>query len=674
MDDKIKSKLMSRLVPYFKEVHLDDIISETKRVVVDLKNVHDYGFFEFLDYLEENPYSALELLNEAYADAYFSYKMADADCTVTVKNLPESLNRNSNGKPMTIEDIKGENYGKLVEVEGIVVMATKIKLALKEAVYVCASCGQKKKVTIERPFEMHIGPQCPKCSQNMLLLDEESKYVDYQELKIQQPLDLMDDPEDPPKFISVLLEYTPGIYCGRIKVTGIPIKNQKNKKIPLHDILIGGYNCEPVTEKLDVSFTENEIKKFESLAKNKDVLNILSGRIAPQIKGNEIIKQSILLQQVRGVKKGKKRADSHILLITDPGTGKSDILRFIAGVPGCVYSSISTASGVGLTAGVVQEKTEIGDSTWVIKPGVLVKANGGTACLDELTVERSVLSYILEAMESQTIHVSKGGLNTKLPAGCSILAACNPKYGRYDKNIPVIEQINIPAPLLSRFDLIFPIKDTPNRKRDSEIANHILDTHIAYMDESKNKEIGLFYEIIDEIKIDFDFFCKYIAYARQKTPKFTKESKQVIHDFYLDLRKSSVQITARQLEALVRLSEAHAKLKLKDLVEEEDAKFAIYLMTESLKEVAYDQKTKSFDIDRLFGNSKVERNELNVVYDIIRLQCENSEHNLAKKISIIKRALEYDISDGKAVKLIDKLIGFGDIEEISAGTYRMKGV
>jgi len=670
LDDKKTADLLSKLIPYFKEFHPEDIINENNRVIVDLNQVYSYGMFEFLDYLNENPYSAIELLNDAYRNAYFSYKMEDSDCTVTVNNLPESLNRNSKRKPMTIEDIKGEHYGKLVEIEGIVVMATKIKLALKEAMYICASCGQKKKVTVERPFEVQIDPICPKCAQNMLLLDEESKYIDYQELKIQQPLDLMEDPEEPPKFISVLLEDTPGIYCGRIKVTGIPIKNQRNKKIPLHDLLIRGYNCEPVTEKLDLSFDDEEIEQFETLAKNKDVLTILSRRIAPQIKGNDIIKQSIVLQQVRGVKKGRKRADSHILLITDPGTGKSDVLRFISGIPGNVYSSISTASGVGLTAGVVQERTEIGDSTWVIKPGVLVKANGGTACLDELTVERSVLSYILEAMESQTIHISKGGLNTKLPAGCSILAACNPKYGRYNEHVAVIEQINIPAPLLSRFDLIFPIKDTPNRNRDSDIAYHILDTHIALMDKSKNEEIGLFSETIDGIKVDFDFFCKYIAYARQKTPKFTKESKEVIHDFYLNLRKTSVQITARQLEALVRLSEAHAKVRLKSEVEPEDAKFAIYLMIESLKEVAYDPETDSFDIDKIFGTSRNERSKLNIIFDIIKRSSKVAYGGMITREDLLTEAQLEGIPELEVIDLIGKLKVIGDIYEPKIGFYK----
>lgn len=284
MDDKKTADLLSKLIPYFKEFHPEDIINENNRVIVDLNQVYSYGMFEFLDYLNENPYSAIELLNDAYRNAYFSYKMEDSDCTVTVNNLPESLNRNSKRKPMTIEDIKGEHYGKLVEIEGIVVMATKIKLALKEAMYICASCGQKKKVTVERPFEVQIDPICPKCAQNMLLLDEESKYIDYQELKIQQPLDLMEDPEEPPKFISVLLEDTPGIYCGRIKVTGIPIKNQRNKKIPLHDLLIRGYNCEPVTEKLDLSFDDEEIEQFETLAKNKDVLTILQEELHPKSK------------------------------------------------------------------------------------------------------------------------------------------------------------------------------------------------------------------------------------------------------------------------------------------------------------------------------------------------------------------------------------------------------
>jgi len=670
LDDKKIADLRPKITDYLKENYSEDMLKESERVAVDLNGMYHYGMFEFIEFIESDPKEAINLLKECYYDAYHVYKGERADCTVTIKNLPLMINKNSRGNERTIEDIKGKTHGKLVEIEGIIVMATKIKLALKEAVHICTACGEKRRTKIERPFQANFDPVCPKCAQNMTLLEDESEYVDFQELKIQQPLDLMEDPEEPPKFISVLLEDTQGIYCGRVKVTGIPIKNQKNKNIPLHDLLILGYNCEPISEKLDVSFNDEEIEQFETLAKNKDVLKILSRRIAPQIKGNDIIKQSIVLQQVRGVKKGRKRADSHILLITDPGTGKSDVLRFISGIPGNVYSSISTASGVGLTAGVVQERTEIGDSTWGIKPGVLVKANGGTACLDELTVERSVLSYILEAMESQTIHISKGGLNTKLPAGCSILAACNPKYGRYGNNVAVIEQINIPAPLLSRFDLIFPIKDTPNRNRDSDIAYHILDTHIALMDKSKNEEIGLFSETIDGIKVDFDFFCKYIAYARQKTPKFTKESKEVIHDFYLNLRKTSVQITARQLEALVRLSEAHAKVRLKSEVEPEDAKFAIYLMIESLKEVAYDPETDSFDIDKIFGTSRNERSKLNIIFDIIKRSSKVAYGGMITREDLLTEAQLEGIPELEVIDLISKLKVIGDIYEPKLGFYK----
>uniref|UniRef100_A9A752 MCM family protein n=1 Tax=Methanococcus maripaludis (strain C6 / ATCC BAA-1332) TaxID=444158 RepID=A9A752_METM6 len=673
MDDKRIADLRPKLIDYMKQTHSDDMLLEVPRLVVDIKDIQLYGIFEFLDYLEESPKEALKLLKEAYYDAYHCYKMEKTECAVGVKNLPDTLNRNSKGKRITIEDIKGVTYGKLVEIEGIVVMATKIKLALKEGVYVCTSCGSKEVVNYERPFEVQFEPICSKCAQNMSLVDQESKYIDFQELKIQQPLDLMEDPEEPPKFITVFLENTPGIYCGRVKVTGIPIKNQKNKKIPLHDLLIMGYNCELVSEKLNPVFSEEDIEKFERFSKNKDAVKILSKRISPEIKGYDTIKTAILLQQVRGVKKGRKRADSHILLITDPGTGKSKMLSEVTKIPGNVYGSITTASGVGLTASVVQERTEIGENTWVVKPGLLVKANGGTACLDELTVNRGVLSYVLEAMESQTVHISKGGINTKLPAACSVLAACNPKWGRYDDNISIMEQINIPAPLLSRFDLIFPIKDTPNRDRDSEIANHILDTHIAATKAEKDREIGLSHDIIDGITVDFEFLCKYIAYARQKVPEITKEAHGALRNYYLQMRRSSVQITARQLEAVIRLSEAHAKLKLKDFVELEDSLVAIEMMNDSLKEVAFDPESGSFDIDKIAGMSKKERSKVNIIYDIVESSCALSNWGTISKEDLLLEAQLEGIPEPEAVDLITKLKKMGDIYEPKIGLYKPMG-
>ena len=344
------------------------------------------------------------------------------------------------------------------------------------------------------------------------------------------------------------------------------------------------------------------------------------------------------------------------------------MLRRIARLfPQNAYASVTTATGGGLTANVIREATEIGDG-WVVKPGVFVRANEGTACIDELTVNKELQNYVLEAMESQTIHISKGGINAKLPAECAILAACNPRWGRFNPDVSVAEQINIPAPLLSRFDLIFPIRDVSDKVKDKDIAEYIVDLHRAYLDEDINKKIGLDYLEIDGVKIDKEFIIKYIYYARQKKPVISEKAKRLFVEYYVEMRKKH-QITARQLEAAIRIAEAHAKAKLKDVVDEEDAKEAINIITECLKEIAYDPETGTFDVDKILGISKKERDKLTTVYEIIKELAEKSE--LVEHEDIAEEAKKKGIKEDELENIIKKLIKYGDIDEPKPGRYRL---
>ena len=661
------------IINYMRNMHSEDIISENGRVVVDLSEMYNYGLIEFIEYIYENPYDGIKILKEAYNEAYFALKNEKPECSISIKNLPYIFKKHNN-KTLTIKDIKSNTLGKLIEFEGIIVLATKIKSILKKAVYICNSCGKKTVVDIENPYEYSPDSKsCKECNGLLQLIESESEFVDFQELKVQQPLDLMDDPEEPPKYITVFLENSPGIYCGRVSIIGIPIKYHSNKKLPIYDIYIRGLNCELIENKLENKLKGDDIEKIEKVAKHPKIIDILSNELIPEIKGYEIIKKAIFLQQIKGVKKGNKRADSHILLITDPGIGKSVMLRKIAELPGNLYGSVTTASGVGLTAAVVREKTEIGDDTWVIKPGLLVKANKGTACIDELTVNKDLQSFVLEAMESQTIHINKGGINTKLPAECAILAACNPRWGKFDPNVSIPEKINIPAPMLSRFDIIFPIKDEVSRTKDKDIARHIIEIHRKYLkqeigDEKKKSTIN-----INGVDIDDEFIIKYITYAREKQPIISKEAEDLLINYYVEMRKSSMQITARQLEAAIRLAEAHAKAKLKDVVEEEDAQEAINIITEALKEVAYDPETGTIDLGKITGESNKDRDKMKEIYSIIKKLSEKSGESgtLVMHEDIVEEAEKKGMDEDTVNKMLKKLVKRGDIDEPRHGKYRL---
>jgi replicative DNA helicase Mcm len=278
-------------------------------------------------------------------------------------------------------------------------------------------------------------------------------------------------------------------------------------------------------------------------------------------------------------------------------------------------------------------------------------------------------------MESQTIHINKGGINAKLRTECAILAACNPRWGRFDPNASIPEQINIPAPLLSRFDIIFPIKDEVSRARDRDIARHILDFHQKLlkqeMEGKKKSTIN-----INGVDIDDEFIAKYILYAREKKPILTEKAKELLEDYYVELRhsmKETTPFTARQLEAAIRLAEAHAKAKLKDVVEEEDAQEAINIITEALKEVAYDPETGKYDIGKIIGESSKDRDKMKEIYSIIKKLSELSGESeaLVMHEDIVEEAEKKGMDEDTVDGILKKLVKRGDIDEPRHGKYRI---
>jgi len=671
------------VVKYLCEIHKDDLIKDVKRVEIDLTNLYEYCVvigldLEFMDWIINHPEEALKFFKECYEEAF--YKLNDENPkdfkVLTFKNLPKSykiVEKDGKEKPFTIGDINSEKVGKLVEFEGVITVATKIFLILKKGVFVCQKCGNKIIKEYNNIFEPFLPPKC--CENECMLLDDESEYIDGQEFQLQQPLDLMEKPEEPPRYITVIYENTPGIYAGRVRVVGIPFKVRMKKSSLGYNVYVKAIHIEVIDNDAHIDLTPEDIEKIEKLSRRKDIIEILSNKFFERIKGYDIIKKAIFLQQIKGVPKEEIRHNIHILLITDPGVGKSVMMGKIAQVPGNEYTSMTSTTGVGLTVAVVREKVALGGESWVLKPGVIVRANGGTACIDEFGVKRDAHDSILEAMEQQTIHVNKGGISTKLKAETAILAACNPKWGRFNPDMSVAEQINISAQLLSRFDLIFAIFDKPDQKKDKELAKHIGEIFMSYtIKELNNKKPNLDDLEVDGVKIDFDFIIKYIYYARQKKPVLSYEAIEVVSDYYVKMRKlgkskNIIPITARQVEAIYRLSEAIAKAKLKDVVDAEDAKEAVEIMDYCLKQIAYDPETETFDIDKIMGESKKQRDKLITIHEIIKELSKKSE--LVRHEDIVEEAKNKGIKEEEVDTIIKKLIKYGDIDEPKPGRYRI---
>jgi replicative DNA helicase Mcm len=390
----------------------------------------------------------------------------------------------------------------------------------------------------------------------------------------------------------------------------------------------------------EVQIDDKDEEEILDLSRDLNVYRKITHSIAPTIYGNEDVKEAIALQLFGGISKempdgSHLRGDIHVLLIGDPGIAKSQLLRYVVKLsPRAIYTSGQSSTSAGLTATAV--KDEFGDGRWTLEAGALVLADMGVAAVDEMDkMQKEDRSALHEAMEQQTISVAKAGITATLKSRCALLGAANPKYGRFDDFAPIGEQINMPASLLSRFDLIFVMGDKPDPKRDGAIADHILKAHSigeTIAQHSRTPIPGVNDDYIrEQLKpvtpdIDPQLFRKYVAYAKRTCfPRLTDAAREALIDYYMRLRglasesNKPVPVTARQLEALVRLAEASARIRLSNSIEPADSERVIGIVDTCLRQVAYDAKTGSFDIDKVVtGFSKGKRDLIRRIKEVIR--------------------------------------------------------
>ncbi|MDH5019003.1 ATP-binding protein [Halobacterium rubrum] len=356
----------------------------------------------------------------------------------------------------------------------------------------------------------------------------------------------------------------------------------------------------------------------------------------------------------------------------------SQMISYVQNIaPRSVYTSGKGSSAAGLTAAAVRD--DFGDGQqWTLEAGALVLADNGVAAVDELDkMADDDRSAMHEALEQQKISISKAGINATLKARCSLLGAANPKYGRFDQYEPIGEQIDLEPALISRFDLIFTVTDEPDPEEDAALAEHILQTNYAGELNTQNEQLANANYSEEEIDsqteevapaIDPDLLRKYIAYARRNCfPTMTAEAKQAIEDFYVDLRSKGadedapVPVTARQLEAIVRLAEASARLRLSDTVEQEDADRVISIVRSCLQDIGVDPETGEFDADVVeTGQSKTQRDRVKNIKALIG-EIEEEFDEGAPVEEVLDRAEEVGMDAEKAEHEIEKLKEKGEL-------------
>jgi replicative DNA helicase Mcm len=589
---------------------------------------------------------------------------------IRIRNLPESME-------VMIKDIRSKHINKFLFAKGLVRQKSDVRPQVTTARFECPSCGNV--ITILQLDTKFKEPERCGCGRKGKFRLLSKELVDAQKIVLEEAPEDLEGGEQPKRMdiflksdlVSPISEKrtNPGskvIVYGILKEVPIPAK--EGGKLTRFDLMIEANYVEPIEEDfLEIKISPEEEKKIRDLASDPNVYEKIISSLAPTIYGHDRIKEALLLQAVGGVRKKKQkgsviRGDIHVLLIGDPGAGKSQLLKRISQVvPKGRYVSGKGASGAGLTATVVKDDFIRG---YALEAGALVLTNRGVWCIDELDkMTKEDRSAMHEALEQQTVTISKANIQATLRAETTVLAAANPKFGRFDQYEVIAKQIDLPSTLINRFDLIFPIKDLPDAQNDEKMADFILTLH-------KRKT-----DIVSDI--DTELLKKYFAFARQNIqPVLTDVAVQELKDYYVKMRGSgssdeggakAIPISARQLEALVRLSEASAKVRLAEKVSRADAKRAIDLVHYCLSQIGMDPDTGKFDIDRISsGVTASERGNISVIKEIIN----EVSSKVGKTIPIEDVLIEASakgIPEDKVLEVIEKLQRSGDIFEPKKG-------
>ena len=564
-----------------------------------------------------------------------------------------------------IRDIRSIHLNKFMMIEGIVRQSSDVRPQITSAKFECPSCGST--ITILQLDSRFKEPTRCSCGGRGRFRLISKDLVDAQRLILEEIPESLEGGEQP-KRLSVFLREdlvepkmekrtTPGskvVVYGIIKE--VPILLRTGAQSIRYDLMIEANNIESIEKAFgEVELDDLDVKEIKKLSQDEKIFEKLKNSIAPSIYGHDRVKDALVLQLMGGVRKFKEdgtttRGDIHILLVGDPGSGKSQMLTFVSKIaPKARLVSGKGASTAGLTATVVKDEFLRG---WALEAGALVLANGGIAVIDELDkMNPEDRDALHEALEQQRISISKANIQATLRTETTVLAAANPKLGRFDPYAPIASQIDLPPTLINRFDLIFPIRDLPNKELDEKIAGHVLTI------QQKPEEI--------RTEISSELFKKYLSYAKQKIiPKLTDAAIEEIKSFYVGLRNTGqkgegeikpIPISARQLEALVRLSEASAKTRLSGEVTKEDAKRAIELLKHCLMQVGFDYETGQIDIDRIAtGVPASQRSRIVAIREIIK-KLENKVGKMIPIADIISEAKEQNINEAHVEEIIEQL-------------------
>ncbi|CAH2312020.1 DNA replication licensing factor MCM2 [Pelobates cultripes] len=582
----------------FKE-KISDMCKENKESLV--VNYEDLAAREHVlaYFLPEAPAEMLKIFDEAAKEVvlvmYPKYDRIAKEIHVRISHLPlvEEL-----------RSLRQLHLNQLIRTSGVVTCCTGVLPQLSMVKYNCNKCN-----FILGPFSQSQNQEvkpgsCPECQSfgpfeiNM----EETVYQNYQRITIQESPGKVAAGRLPRSKDAILLadlvdSCKPG---DEIELTGIYHNNYDGSLntasgFPVFATVILANHITKKDDKVAVGeLTDEDVKAIVALSKDERIGERIFASMSPSIYGHEDIKRGLALALFGGEPKNpggkhKVRGDINVLLCGDPGTAKSQFLKYIEKVSSrAVFTTGQGASAVGLTAYVQRHPVT---KEWTLEAGALVLADRGVCLIDEFDkMNDQDRTSIHEAMEQQSISISKAGIVTSLQARCTVIAAANPIGGRYDPSLTFSENVDLTEPIVSRFDVLCVVRDTVDPVQDEMLARFVVGSHIKHHPSNKDMVDSDKFVLPNTFGVDplpQEVLKKYLIYAKEKIhPKLNQMDQDKVARMYSDLRKESmatgsIPITVRHIESMIRMAEAHARMHLRDYVVEDDVNMAIRVMLES---------------------------------------------------------------------------------------------
>lgn len=574
-------------------------MSSNNKQSLEVNYIHIIEVNKYLaSWIIDMPNLIIPILNEVgfnlTCEIFPNYSNIFQEIFVRIRDLQTTVN---------IRDLKHYHLDTLIKIKGVITKRTAVYPKLKKAYFTCNKCGETKgPFFVNGKEDLNIG-SCLICQSSGPFQIEtlQTVYRNYQKLTLQESPGSVPPGRVPrQKEIIVTNDLVDTIRPGdEVEITGIFTSRYESSanikhSFPVFTTLIEA-NCVKRLNDIEVGELTDEDKiEIRKLAKNPNIANLIFSSIAPSIYGNDFIKKAITLAMFGGVSKDiqgkhKIRGDINVLLLGDPGTAKSQFLKYLQkAFHRSVYTTGKGASAVGLTAGVHKDPVT---KEWTLEGGALVLADKGICLIDEFDkMNDQDRTSIHEAMEQQSISISKAGIVTSLQARCSVIAAANPIKGRYNNQLTFSDNVDLTDPILSRFDILCVVKDEVDPKIDNALSTFVINSHIMShpnFNESNRELLLPDPETENKEKISQELLKKYIMYARKYIhPKLSDLNKNKVSKFYAELRKESeivggMSIAVRHLESLLRMAEAHARMHLREYVRADDIDLAIKVMLES---------------------------------------------------------------------------------------------